>query len=545
MKFKYNFKNDLAFYNELKSYACSAFKKGKIEKTLKYIYYTASYAWTVHTGIWSDDELENILFAIGTYHKSKKSEYAKEKLAKKKGHKIAYIASILRDVGGHNILLKHWIRILSEKFPHQELYITKIDKKPLRFPFMKKNLEENGVKIKELPRNASFLKKILNLKNIIEKSTPDTLIIFTHPNDVTLIPALSALSTKPHVIFFNHADHVFWLGKKLSDCVIEQRIDGAKFSKKYRKINVNQFIVPLTTEIKPEKVSKKIFGVPESSTLSISIGGIMKVEIPYEYNYYKTIETILKKFPNHYHMFVTDHPPKTLPDELSNSPDDLKKRFIINGPFPNLAPIYGAGDFLIDTFPVGGGMVIVDAMACGLPIVSLRNKEFSIVSDGGAEVPQDYPFITTDYNEFIDSISRLIENSQLRKISGKQLFDYYLENLSPNAIQTLLLNIINHDISNKLIFDNMHFDEAAFNYNAEMGQKSFLTARKNFLLLDVKHSCFSFMKRLKILTAAIKRKEFSSLKDIFVFALITTFRFAFSFLFRLFISQKLYPAELL
>lgn len=60
MKFKYNFKNDLAFCNELKSYECSAFKKGKIEKTLKYIYYTASYAWTVHTGIWSDDELEKI-----------------------------------------------------------------------------------------------------------------------------------------------------------------------------------------------------------------------------------------------------------------------------------------------------------------------------------------------------------------------------------------------------------------------------------------------------------------------------------------------------
>ena len=39
MKFKHSFKNDLAIYNELKSYAYSAFKKGKIEKTLNFCYY--------------------------------------------------------------------------------------------------------------------------------------------------------------------------------------------------------------------------------------------------------------------------------------------------------------------------------------------------------------------------------------------------------------------------------------------------------------------------------------------------------------------------
>ena len=39
-------------------------------------------------------------------------------------------------------------------------------------------------------------------------------------------------------------------------------------------------------------------------------------------------------------------------------------------------------------------MVIADAMACALPIVAFRSKKFSIVSDGGGELPTNYSFLT-------------------------------------------------------------------------------------------------------------------------------------------------------
>ena len=533
---KLDLKNDLSFYNELKSYAFRAYKKKQIEKSLKYIYYAASYAWLVHIGIWCDDDLERLLSAIGNYCKSKKQSIYK---TERKDKKIGFIASILRDVGGHNILLKHWISILSDSFKDQELYITKIDRNPLNYPFLKKSLKEKSVNIYELPEKLSFLDKIFRLIALIEKNAPDTLLTFTHPNDVTLIPALTALSSKPFTIFFNHADHVFWLGKNISDCVIEQRIDGAKFSKKFRRITVNQFIVPLTTEIKPQKISKNKYDVPETSTLSISVGGIMKVESPFKYNYYKTIELILKKFPNHYHMFVTDYPPQTTPKELANTPEDVKKRFIINGPFPNLEPIYGVGDFIIDTFPIGGGMVIVDAMACGLPIVAFRNEEFPILSDGGGELPENYPYITSNYNQFIGHISQLIENQKLRIKAGEQLFNYYNQNLSPNAIRKLLISIINGDTTNKLTIGT---DEEEFNYDIKLGQKTFLIDRKNLLILDLKHSGFSIKQRLKIFFGSLRRNEFKSIKELFLFGLIAIFRNFVSNLYYIMNPQKIYQS---
>ncbi|MFX1277665.1 MAG: glycosyltransferase, partial [Promethearchaeota archaeon] len=245
----------------------------------------------------------------------------------------------------------------------------------------------------------------------------------------------------------------------------------------------------------------------------------------------------------HYHMFVTDYPPKTMPKELEKTSKDIKKRFIINGPFANLEPIYGVGDFLIDTFPIGGGMVIVDAMACGLPIVAFRNIGFSIVSDGGGELPIDYPYLTTNYSEFVDYISQLIESSQLRKKAGEQLFNYYQQKLSPKAIGKLLYNIIEGDTTNKLIFKGQDFEKAELKYESELGQRTFLIERKNFLILDLKHFGFTLKQRLKIFHGALRNKEFKSIKEIFLFGIIAIFRKLVSFLYNFLISQKIYQSE--
>ena len=528
---------DLELYNELKSLAYSAFKKGNYENTLKYIYYAASYAWVVHFGLWCDDDLENLLVKIGKYMK-KKLISKSNKNNGKKDYKVAYLTSILRDVGGHNILLKHWTNILSERYKNQDLYISKSDRNPLYYPNLRKSLIEKGTRIFELKTNLSFIERIKRLINLIEYNSPNILILFTHPNDVTIIPALTALTKKPYTIFFNHADHTFWLGKIISDCIIEQRIEGAKFSKKFRRIEVNQYVIPLTSNIKPLKFSKKKFGIPENATLSISVGGIMKVESPSEHNYYKTIELILKKFPNHYHMLVTNYPPKTIPKELTNASEDVIKRFIINGPFPNLEPIYGVGDFLIDTFPIGGGMVIVDAMACSLPIVAFRSKKFSIVSDGGGELPTNYSFLTFKYKDFVNRIFQLIQDPQLRRDVGESLYKHYQQNLSPKVVNKLLFDIIDGNVKKNDAFNYKMVDLANFDYDVESSQRAFLTQRKNFILIDLRHKAFTFKQRIRFFKDALKRNEFTSIKEIFTYVIMMLFRNYLSILIRPFYSLK-------
>ncbi|MDR9768892.1 hypothetical protein [Acetomicrobium sp.] len=117
------------------------------------------------------------------------------------------------------------------------------------------------------------------------------------------------------------------------------------------------------------------YGIPESATVSVSIGSFSKVLNDPELDYFRTIGTILRMFPNHYHLFVTKPPAPEILEKYLPEDQDIRKRLMVIGPFSNLEPIYGVADFLIETFPQIGGMVKAEAMACKLPIVAFLNKK--------------------------------------------------------------------------------------------------------------------------------------------------------------------------
>jgi len=516
MKMNLKLKQDINIYNELKSCAISAFKKREYEKCLKIINIACYYAWQVHFGIWYDINLEKIMAEIGINCKLKSFQTSKN-ISKENIRKIAYITSDLKDFGGHASVLKNWIKILSEKSYNQDLYITSIKNGSLFYPNLKKFLNSKGVKIYELSHNITYLKRINKLIYLLEQNSPDIIFLFIHPFDVIVIPALTALSNKPLTYFINHADHTFWLGKKILDRLIEFRAEGAKYSRKFRKINVKQYIIPLTTEIKPQKISKTKFGVPENSTLSISIGNFWKVIGKSDYDYFKTIEKLLKEFPNHYHMFVTVPPPEDMLKKVISPDSDIYKRFIINGPISNLESIYGVGDFLISTFPMVGGMVQVEAMACGLPIVAFRNKKWPLLSELGG-LPPNYQFIASTDSEIVNYSSQLIKNPKLREEIGKQLYDYYSQKLSPKVIRSLLINIIEDNPKNSALINIADNNSTEIKYNVEYAHsRNYETQKIKKLCLN---SLFSTKQRIKFFIEAFKRKKFNSMREAFVFAFL-------------------------
>lgn len=522
-------KKELGNYTYLKSKAIAAFREGKFEQALDYAYVAATYAWNIHFGIWYDEELEHLLSKIGEYIQKEKCRFKynmnKNRRMQKDVKNIAYVVSFLSEVGGHSEVLRQWISILSDLVDNQYLYITNVSNLPTRYSYLD-DFGNRGIIVKQLSYNDSYIDRIKELINYFESDLPDLTILFINPNDVIAVTALLSIPNRPYVIYFNHADHVFWLGRNIIDLLVEWRSESVKYSVKFRKIG-KSCIVPLTTNIKPQKTPKIFYGIPENSTLSISIGSFYKVLGDPEWDYFKTIEELLEKFPNHYHLFVTNPPPQDVLEKYLPTDPDIRRRFIIDGPLPHLESVYGAADFLIETFPCVGGMVRVEAMACGLPIVAIRNKKFSLLSETDA-LPPTYPFTASTEKEVVEYSSKFIEDSELRDQVGAWLYRYYKQKFSPEKVHEILSDVIK--IKNKINDENKveirsnNFGE--LNYNLEyaylwsQGNNRF-TPNKNLLLQSaLKLSAFSWKHRFKFYIQSIKNGEFKSKKDLFKGAIL-------------------------
>ncbi|MDR9768893.1 hypothetical protein [Acetomicrobium sp.] len=210
---------ELRIYESLKSRAINAFDKGNYEQSLDYIYLSATWAWTHPFGIWYDDKLEYLLSKVGKcVISSEMCNYERQFNKEREEHKkVVYIASHLHDVGGHSRVINEWVDMLSGTFREQCVYITNVMNTPTVSPYIINCLKQKGVRIVQLPWYDSYVNRIKEIAYWIKKDSPDIILLFIHPNDIIALSAVLSFDNRPYTVLFNHADHVFWLGRNAID----------------------------------------------------------------------------------------------------------------------------------------------------------------------------------------------------------------------------------------------------------------------------------------------------------------------------------------
>jgi glycosyltransferase involved in cell wall biosynthesis len=503
-------------FNALKTRALCEFERGSLEKALDYVYVAATYACAVHLGIWYDEELEQLLAKIGLVLNRKIQQQKKYKSERKDGSlvNIVHVASALYNTGGHSRLLKQNVEMFAKFVSEQSIYLTNVTNSPTDFSFLKED-KDRGFTVKQLLYNKSYVDRIIELVEYFENDNPDVAVLYTHPNDVIAIAAISALREKPYTVFVNHADHIFWLGRNVLDLCVEYRKIAAEFSVNVRKIDPNKIcMIPITTNIEPKRVSRKTYGIPENATLSISIGSSYKVLGDPDWNYFRTINQVLELYPGHYHFLVTDANQDNL-RKLINDKPDIQKRFIIGGPFYDLGQIYGIADFLIETFPFAGGTVRVESMACGVPIIAIKNNNSEFLTETDA-LPANYHYIASTEKEIIDHCRYLIENPDERKQIGQELYSYFIQKMSPQVVADMWKQIIlNRQCDDSCKFYNSHrFSSEKLDNEYAYSLRNEFQLHKVLLLQALsKKSQFNISERIKFYINGFKEREYTGIES--------------------------------
>lgn len=209
----------------------------------------------------------------------------------------------------------------------------------------------------------------------------------------------------------------------------------------------------------PQKDSIKVFdrakfNIPEDACLLMSAGRYPKFQ---NEQFLKAIVDVLIRHPDCYYVVVGPREDEIQVLKAILTPD-VRSRVQILGWRDDYLNIIGMSDMVIDTFPSGGGLVILDAMALGIPVLSFANDYLKAYDQRDWSLADEYIPISDviiprgDFDRMKHTLSRLIEDDNYRNKIAEECRDYVQRTRGSPArmarqCEEIYINVINKAIS--------------------------------------------------------------------------------------------------
>src|SRR5437016_4559302 len=156
---------------------------------------------------------------------------------------VLHIATGALAFGGHTRTIKNWITADSDS-RHSLLLTYQTEDFPVP-SWVRDAVWNQGGELIVLPPSAPLLSKALWTREVWQ-SGADLVVLHIHQHDVVPVIAF-AVDEGPPVALLNHADHVFFLGISVSDCIINLRPIGEQWTRGRRYASRNTVLpIPLT-----------------------------------------------------------------------------------------------------------------------------------------------------------------------------------------------------------------------------------------------------------------------------------------------------------
>ena len=160
--------------------------------------------------------------------------------------------------------------------------------------------------------------------------------------------------------------------------------------------------------------AKTFMNIPEDSLVLMSCGRPTKFQ---DQNLWKAILEVVRLHQNVYFVAV-GIPQQDFLDNLVTP--DIKERIKILGWQKDFLRTLGMADVMVDTYPSGGGVTILDAMALGIPVISFKNnymQHFTQTDWAPAEEFMGIPELISErgnMEQFKSIVSKLLTNDGYR-----------------------------------------------------------------------------------------------------------------------------------
>lgn len=406
-------------------------KEKSLKKRLSLAKDALNFAASCGTGIYSSDILENVYLDL-----AQENPIALEHIQPGKGT-FLHVMTTAYSSGGHTRVVERWIGQASENQKHDLILTEKKANTPLP-ALLEENVRSKNGTITCYDPYSPMLERALKLRETAMHY--EYVILHIHPNDPIALIAFGTPDFTRPVIVFNHADHIFWAGVSIADMVAELSSGGWKTSKEQRLVE-KSFMLSIPVENKKiilpsrEEARKKL-NVPAGKKVILVSADGGKLRPVGKSDISRILETMLNQNPEAVLYVVGPSAKEKHWQRLSQA---VKERLVMPGrvDYGTEYPFYlSAADFILDSYPVGGGTAMIDAVLAGKPVLSLETAvprlDYLEKSSSNCTSPE----------ELLSKAHRILNDpvyaeSLKKEISEKLLADHSMENWSRKIEQML------------------------------------------------------------------------------------------------------------
>ena len=310
---------------------------------------------------------------------SRLREFSKElsppKVVEARPNTVLMVMTTAYLVGGHTRVVERWIE--QDPSRRYSLVLTNQVNEDWIPERLRSAVECSGGECLVLDVRESRMGRAQKLRDFA--ATFEKVVLHVHMYDVIPLVAFGSETFTRPVGFYNHADHVPWLGVSIADCVAELREWGATLSRECRGVRESVTIgIPSEEKMDADRKVHEAgvafdvrtrYGIPSAAPLVLTCGRASKYQPVAGLDFLDVIRGILSADKDVVVLavgLVLENVPGWT--EASRA-FGRRLKAIAPVPFEQLTAFCRAADLVIDSYPMCGCTALADALMAGCPVL--------------------------------------------------------------------------------------------------------------------------------------------------------------------------------
>jgi hypothetical protein len=248
----------------------------------------------------------------------------------------------------------------------------------------------------------------------------DVVVLHIHCEDVVPLIAFADPARHPPVLLLNHADHLFWIGARISHAVINLREAARRLAHTRRGVDPARSLLLPTLITLPERqrsraAAKRALGIPEEDILLVSVARGAKYRNVGPVTYADRHVDLLAAHPNA-RLIVVGAGARA---DWAPAQAATGGRIAAYAEQADPRVFFEAADIYVDSYPFVSSTSMLEAAAYGLPLVTRfeapEAAEIVAINHPGLDATAR---VARDQAEYEAHLTALITDAEARQAAG-------------------------------------------------------------------------------------------------------------------------------